>query len=377
MKTRRAFLLSAVLTSAIFAVEVQAAPVRFGNQVEYMLTYGSLYESNIYHSYLDTQAVGAQANVIEGKLDWVMQPSRRFAQTLGAYADLSLYTNYSNRNRTSFGIGYEPTLKYSRRGTFGLDIDVSRRNKDVLSDAGELLARTLQKWQFDIKATNRLTFGKFRTEQTLMYDKSNYEDSYDSTGVRLPSYDYRSFGGEVDGRYRFHQNLRARLRLSLEGRDYDERRTYTVAFGSFRGRPYEIRSFTERVTEFTLEIQPFRSVGLKGLVQYTKRTDNFENFYGFRQWEYKAELALTPIRKNELKMSLEFRNKHYPNYWTSNIGRLNRVGIDYATFEIEDTYQISEAFALTGYLKNYNKVSNDPNFDYRDLTAGIGISIRR
>ncbi|MEW6051753.1 MAG: hypothetical protein AB1644_11940 [Candidatus Zixiibacteriota bacterium] len=366
-----------ILAVAAFGMTTQAAPTRLGNTVEYKLAYGARYESNIYHSYLDTQAVGAQLNIIEGQLDWVMQPSRKFAQTLGAYADMSLYTNYSNRNRTAFGVVYEPTLRYSRRGTFGLDVDFSHRNKDVLSDAGELLARTLQKWQFDVKATNRLSFGAFRTEQAFLFDKSNYADSYDSVGVRLPSYNYRSFGGEIDGRYRFHRNLRARVRLSLENRDYAERRTYTVAFGSFRGRPYEIRSFTERVTEFTLETQPVPSVGLSGLVQYTKRTDNFENFYGFRQWEYKAELELTPIRHNELKMSLEFRNKDYPNYWTSNIGRLNRVGIDYATFDIEDTYHVSELFAVTAYLKNYNKVSNDPNFDYRDLTAGVGIAIKR
>lgn len=365
------------LALAALGVTAQATPARLGNAIDYRLAYNARYESNIYHAYLDTQAVGAQLNVIEGRLDWIMQPSRQFAQTFGAYTDLALYTNYSNRNRTAFGVVYEPSYKYSRNGSLSLDVNFSRRNKDVLSDAGEQLARTLEKWEADLKVTHRYTFGRMRTEQILMFDKSNYQDSRDSNGVRLPSYNYRSVAGELNGRYRFHRNLHARFSWMLEQRDYAERRTYTIRYGAVRGRPFEIRQYTEHAGEFSLDGQPWPTVGLRAAVQYTRRTDNFENFYGFRQWGYKAVLNLTVVRNNDFQMSLEFRNRDYSNYHTSSIGATHRVAIDYATFELTDTYQGSSAFAVDAYVKNYNKVSNDPSFDYLDLTIGIGVSYRR
>jgi hypothetical protein len=125
------------------------------------------------------------------------------------------------------------------------------------------------------------------------------------------------------------------------------------------------------------EFVPKNSVELA--IKYTLRTDSRNdtknNFYGYTLWQYGLSIDLAPTARFSVKAGFETKSKDYPNYYTSRIGLLNRVSIDYKDFSIEPSYQLSDVVTLVGYLRNYDKTSNDWAFDYHDLTGGVGFSV--
>ncbi len=365
-----------LLTICLLAPILMAAP-KYSLDARYL----GLYESNIYHAYLDTQAVGAQLNELTANAAALVTQSERLSHRFQAYTSLDLYLDHSNRNRTSFGVAYVPTLKYARRATLQLDADLSRRNRDLISDAGEYLNRNLAKTLFSVKGTNRFSAGRFRLEQSVEYADHNYDDSYDTAGVRLASYDYHFWQGGGSIRYRVSRSISLDADLSYEKRNYSERKTYPVAKGPVKGYGV-IREFEEWNSGLTLRTELSRTIELDLLVAYTDRTDNFENFYGYFQWKYGFRSLIDLSHRDELKISFDFRTKEYPNYWTKITGRNGRVSIDYATLEVENHYLLGTHFDLTAYLRYFNKVSNEryvegvavPSYDYRDFSIGLGFA---
>lgn len=345
------------------------------------LRYLGLYESNIYHAYLDTQQVGAQLNELSARGSALVTQSDRLSHRFDAYTNLDLYLNYGNRNRSSFGLAYVPMLKYAKRASVHLDVDLSRRNRDLISDAGEYLNRNLGQTVFEIRATNRFTTGIFRMDQSLEYSDHNYDDSYDTNGVRLASYDYHFWHGSGSVKARITRAVSLIGEIGYEKRNYDERKTYPIAKGPVKGYGV-IREYDEWVEGLTLQTELNRSIELDLLVEYTDRTDNFEDFYGYQQWKYGIRSKIDISRRDELRVSFDLRTKDYPNYWTKNTGRNGRVSIDYATFELENYYALASGVDLIAYIKNFNKVSNEryvpsiavPSYDYQDLSVGIGLA---
>jgi len=350
------------------------------SKLDYDCSYRALYESNIYHAYVDTGEIAALLNVASMALAWKGRPAHRYTHSLAGYADLDLYPNYGNRNQESIGVTYKPAYGYHRHARLALAVDFSRRNKDLVDDAGQTLTRTLKKWELDLRAVNRITVGNLRLEQGFRFNLDDYDErdtlairGTDTTNVHLLSYDYHFTSWEISARYKVGQLLTLRMGFETEGRSYDERRTYTVRYGAFKGRPFEIRKFRENTLAIDIDLALYKGNALGIDIDYVNRKDNFENFYGFSQWQYKGTVYLQPFRRHSSKISFRFKDKNYPNYHTSNTGVMGRVAIDYADFQVEHRYQFSPIIAFTAYLRNYNKVSNDPSFDYHDLQAGTGI----
>ena len=342
----------------------------------------ALYESNIYHSFADSSETNAFLNSMQVVLSIRLGRTTPFRQLIQGYTELDLYPSYSSRNKSAFGVKYEPTWRYSPRGSLQLGGELARRKKDLVDDDGQVQARTLEKWQSDLSVMNNYSFGLIRTQIGAGYSDDNY-DERDTTAVvvgtpttvSLISYDYHAYTWLA----RIGVHVTPRLEIYGkhlgEKRNYDERRTYTVQYGAFKGRPFEIREFRENTFEAGLnyEFSGHNEIGIEA--DFVRRRDNFENFYGFDQWQYRATVRLHPGARHRTTVTFRFKNKDYDNYWNSRIGRLNRVWIDYADFQVDYDYRLSNIVTLTAYVRDFNKVSNDQTYDYQDFTAGTGIRV--
>lgn len=351
------------LISSVIVMSTAAASSFRGASVEY----NALYESNIFHSYEDSSETGDMLNLLEAKAHFRFGSFRSFYFDLKPDASFDLYASNSDRNKSSIGLGAAPVYRYRKNARIYLELDAGRRNKDLVDDAGNVLSRTLTKWEFNSRIKHRIDFENVRLEQSFAYDLNDYDET---TGLK--SYDYHSWLGDFVVRLEPSRRLQTKLSYEIEKRYYDERRTYTVQYGAVVGRPFEIRNFLEHTLEGGIEyaITPSIEAGVE--IQYVSREDNFENFYGYSQWQYRTDLAYRFRQIHELKVEFRFKNKDYENYHTSRIGVANRVWIDYADFTVEYSLGLYTNWTMTAYFENYNKVSNDPNFDYRDNTAGIG-----
>lgn len=332
------------------------------------LTSQTLYESNIYHSFDDSLETGALLNVIDLEGDWRWHQSSQIRHEVRSYASMDLYSGFSERNQTAFGAAYEPYWRYNRKGKLSFGLDVSRRNKDLVDDAGQILARTLKKWQVDAIIRHDYNFGRFDTEVSLRYGLDNYDEE---TGAI--SYDYSAYSGRARLAYDITSKLEGRATLDVERRNYDERRTYTVQYGAFVGRPFEIREYTLTDVEVSAIYAFSRHNDIRVDINYAVRTENFENFYGYDVRQYRLTFDLQPAQRHRVRVSARYKDKQYANYWNSSIGRNNRVWVEYADLKIEYEYQLVRSLLVSGYLRNYNKVSNYHAADYHDLTAGLGL----
>ena len=370
MNRRYILTTTAVLAALVILLpgsDSHAAKGQWGLQLGYL---GS-YESNIYHSYMDTGRTAALLNMMEAKASWYSRVSRSFRHELTGYILLDYYPSYTNRNRSAFGVRWEPVLRYDRKGRFIGNVELSRRNRDLIDDSGQQLARTFQKWVADFELTHRYDVGRWRFEQTIGWVNYNYDEV---TGLR--SYDYSGFIAAVRFRWDISWRWRATVIAATDKRNYDERRTYTIAFGATAGRPSEIREFRENSIEGELQYRLARGRRVWASVEYARRTENFENFYGYSFWQYRLGGSLRLSPRFKALVIARFKAKEYPNYWTRSIGANNRVSVDYTDFKLETTYRLSDLVEHTVFLRYYNKVSNHPFFDYDDITIGSGFRLR-
>jgi len=333
--------------------------------------YQALYESNIYHSFADSSETSALLNVLETDLSWRIRQSRTLRHTLSAQIALDMYPSYSNRNKSSFGVTYEPAWHYRRGAKLSLQFDVARRNRDLIDDAGNVQARTLQRWETSASVANEYDVGHLSTELRYGYYKADYDEV-----AGLVSYDYHAYAGGAKVRYKILPSLRADLTFDNELRFYDQRRTYTLLYGAVKGRPFEIRHYTDNNLGFELGWKFYRNNEISADADFGRRKDNFENFYGYDEKQYRAAVRFQLVPRHETLVSARFKRKEYKNYYNSHVGRLNRIWIEYADVQIEHAYKFSEMVTLALYVRNYNKVSNDYQFDYHDLTAGTAVRFK-
>lgn len=348
------------------------------SKIEFELSYLAQYESNIYHAYYDTSETSAMLSGIGSAFTWKYRPSRSLSHRIGAYVDLGLYTpsKYSNRNISTIGVVYEPTIHFSRDSRLSPSVDISLRDKDVIDETSTSPVRTLKKWEYDLGLTYWHDIGASKLQASVSYANHNYDES-DTTLTsgatqHLTSWDYKTYGVDGGAKFPLGRVLTFKADLGWEKRDYKERKTYTVQYGAFVGRPFAIRSYREVVISSALEVGLGEKSDIEPRITYTRRKDTFENFYGYTQWGYGLAGDFSVSARLRIKASLEYKNKDYPNYWNSRIGRSRREAIDYADFSLEPSYHWSEVVSLIGYMRNYNKVSNDPIYDYHDLTGGVG-----
>ncbi len=360
-----------ILVCALLLATSGFAKVKSKSRWEFSTSYQGAYESNIYHAYADSIQTSAFLNQLAADLNWQLRLTPRLSQRVTVSTDLDAYPSYSNRNRSSLGFAYEPTYRYAKNGRVGGEVSVGRRNKDLIDDTGTLQSRTLKRWESTFGLWNRVELFGVRFDQSFTYQGENYDEE-----PGLTSYDYISRDVQVGAHVPMGDRVELRAEFASERRTYDKRRTYTVRYGAFVNRPFEIRSFRENSTLIAGTCQFWRKNEVGVTLQYIDRNDNFENFYGYMQRRYQIDLKLYPGGRHQTRISFEFKNKDYPNYWNSSIGRLNRVHIDYADFQFEHRYQLSDLVTLVGHLRNYHKQSNYWVYDYLDLTGGIGLDLR-
>lgn len=339
----------------------------------YDFEYGAYYESNIYHAYADSDHVGSMLNYLDGAVYYNRELSEKLEYRLGGIAEFDLYPNYSNRNKSSFGVAFNTTYSFNRRNRFEFDISLASRDKDLTDDSGQSLARTLKKTVFDVEGTYKNRYKKLWSEFAVAYSN----DNYDETDV-LTSYDYSSLDLKAKFSYHFSRRFKARLYLGSLKRDYKERYTYAVVTGVRAGGRLGIREYRENSVKLNLEYDFYKNNNIDLETEYTQRNENYENFYGYNQWQHKLTFTIYPARENKTKISFRFKNKDYENYHTANtrlISPFERVSIDYADFQIESEQHIGRNYYLFGFIQNYNKVSNDPDFDYLNSMYGLGIKI--
>jgi len=342
----------------------------------------ALYESNIFHSFADSSETNAFLNSLQVALLFRAGHTTRLRHVLQGYTELDIYPNYSTRDRSSFGLRYEPVWRYNRTGNLQLGVDFGRRKKDLVDDDGQVLARTLQKWELDLNVMNNYHLGPLKTQLGLGYADDNYDErdtvavvGSTRTTVSLTSYDYHAYTWLAKAAFQISPRLEIYGKHLGEKRAYDERRTYTIRYGAYKGRPFEIREFRENTFEAGLNYEFLGHNEIALEADFVRRHEYFENFYGFDQWQYRATVRLRPSARHKTTVTIRIKNKDYDNYWNSRIGQVNRVWIDYADFQIDHDYQLSDIVTLTAYVRNFNKVSNDRAYDYHDFTAGTGFRV--
>lgn len=355
----------------LIAVIIGVPAIAGGWKPDMEIAYVGSYESNIYHAYDPDIKVGDQLNVLEFGADWEYLSSRRLSHSFGIDADLDMYAANSNRNRYSVDFQYQPAFKYNRHGKLKLNFELSRGKKDLIDDNGEVLSRTLGKTVAEGGIYHYYRIHALRTVQSIRFRKFNYDESYDSLGSRMTSYDFEATELSFSLSYRLHRTLTVGAGLETERRFYTERRTLSLDKRSSR-----IRNYRRNGVAMDVEISPVRGAALTVGTEFNRRKENYQNFYGYDEWRYAADVEINIRRKHTTKIGFLYRDKIYKNYYTANIGLLNRIFIDYAIFELEHEYRVTRELSLIGSLRNLNKVSNDPAYDYNDLEGGLGVAVK-
>ena len=360
------------LTIIIGVILLGTAPLAASppSKLQLRLGYKALGESNIYHAHLDSQEVADQTNALAGILSWEVRQTSLLTHTAEIYGDADLYMKHSNRNKTSYGFRYSPELRYGRIGRIAVTVDISRRDKDLLNDAGEVLPQTLKKNIITLEAANRNKVGQLRIDQAFTFNRYNYDDVY-MNGVRQRSYSYDKEIWQFRVGYELWGRLEARAAFETEKRFYDQRLTLSLDKLSSH-----TRNFRENTFDLQLAYRFLKNNWIAFETAYGRRSDNYQNFYGFDVREHTVAMTFKPNRRLNTELSFGYRTKDYPNYYTGNIGQLHRVSIDYATFKVQQEFRLTQRQTLMLYLRNFNKVSNDPSFDYHDLSAGVGVEVK-
>lgn len=355
-------LLMLILCFLLLVATGTQAKSGFGAEVSYT----SSYESNVFHSYADSLESADMVNILQAELYWKSKFSRAFRHFVLLYSDFDIYTTKSARNRLGYGLQYEPSYRYSHYGQFRIGADISRSKRDLIDDAGDVQTRILEKNVLKLDFRHSYRFGEIYTTQKVEYRNYNYDESY-SGAVRLTSYDYHSLIFDLDAKYAFTKNFKIRFGFDTEKRNYDERKSYSL------DKLYsEIRNFRQNSFDLDIYITPIDWIDLDFGGEFSRRKENFENFYGNDIWKWKIDAELKPFMRHLTKITFIYRTKDYDNYYTTHIGIANRVWIQYALFELEHFYDINYYLKLGFYLTTYNKISNDIDFDYQNSQAGIG-----
>lgn len=292
--------------------------------------------------------------------------SDQFTVRLRPRFDAELYSKYSQRNQAKAGGDVRFEFVPSDIWTFRLDAGTDRANRDLVNDAGETTGRTLAKWTHEFSPEVRFDLHRLRIDLQYRHQLVDYDEAFDSTGRRMKSYDYDRDIAEIGFRYRVLHLLEIGVRHEREWRDYTERVTL-----SLDKKSSEIRSFKEHTSDIDAAV---RLRGIRPSIGYrfTRRTDNFENFYGYDYSRVEVGMEIRRMWQSKFQFSFIYAEKEYPNYWTSRIGNAHRVAIEYRDWRFDWEHPLTRLVDLVAGLRWYIKTSNDRNFRYRQLTTIIG-----
>lgn len=371
LKNQPSVINRAVAAIALFAVIIGVPAMAGSWKPDMEIAYVGSYESNIYHAYDPDVRVDDQLNVLGFGADWEYLSSPRLSHSFGLDADLDMYAANSNRNRYGVDVQYQPAFSYNRHGKVKLNFELSRGEKDLIDDNGEVLSRTLGKTVAEARFYNYYRIRGFRTIQSIRYRKFNYDESYDSLGSKMTSYDFEATELSLSLSYRLHRILTIGADVETERRFYTERKTLSLDKKSSR-----VRNYRRNGVAMDVEISPIREAALTVGTEFNRRKENYQNFYGYDEWRYAAEVEIKIRRKHITKIGFLYRDKIYKNYYTANIGLLNRIFVDYAIFELDHEYRMTRKLSLIGSMRNLNKVSNDPVYNYSDLEGGLGVVMK-
>lgn len=327
------------------------------------------YRSNVYKAPppVIMKNDNVEAGGVELKLEHKL--NRRLHITAVADADGEFYAKYTRRNQTNFGGEVEVDWRPSRHWRFRAAGDRHRSTRDLIDDSGEFSGRTLAKWVTDLTPELRYTVDNLHAALTYSRSFTNYDESVDSSGVRLKSYDFDDHTLEADLRLEVSRRWQFRTVIAADWRDYKERRTLSINKRSSQPRHFSQTTFEPQLDYVAKIVSPYFRYS------FTRRKDAFENFYGYDYSKYKIGCEIRATERLSSDLSFEYEDKDYPNYWTSRIGNAHRVAIQYRDWRVTAGYKLLPQVELTSDLRWYVKTSNDRNFRYRQLSFFLGCEI--
>ncbi len=344
--------------------------------------YITAYESNVFHAFADSNVQGGWLNMIEFEARSTLGLSNQWTLLAEAEIDLDIYPNFSNRNRTSFGVTLRPEWEYSSVGELRFDVSLGRRNRDLIDDSGQLTTRTLERTEFEFEVRNRLRWFDITWDLSIGWVSRNYDEPA-LTVVRSPSdtlsYDYQALTFTSALRWNVTERLTLRGEAKNGSRDYDERKTYEAIGGARSTSDFRIREFDQITIALSGEydVTPQVTAGLE--VEWSDRSEIFDNFYGYQHRQIRFEVEAEPSDRWTIDASLRLRDKNYDVFWTSETnvnGTRTPVRVDYTDIRTEIVYELSSTVDLIGHFRSYSKESNDQDFTYDDVTIGAGVGFR-
>jgi len=329
------------------------------------------YESNVFHSSPDSFPRSDMVNYLGLSLDLKHKLTRTFEIQFSPSGEFDFYTKHSRRNKFFFGSDAKAVWKLPSRFSLFTQAGVFRRKKDLIDDAGEALPRTLHKWVANFGGGISKRFGSLKSELSYLREFDNYDESADSNGVPLRSYDYDSHILDFGLSQIFKKLHTLRFAYQFEFRNYKERRTLSLDKSTSRPREHRQHSF-----DFSGSLH-LGKVELDAGYEYSKRIDSYQNFYGYDDHQVSGGFSFEYKLDSKLSATYRYKTKDYPNYYTIRIGLLNRVWIHYQDFELKLEHPLARNLTLTGIFQHYRKTSNDIAFEYTDNSFGLGLELSR
>lgn len=332
-----------------------------------------IYESNVFHSAPDSSPRADLVQNLDLAVDLKKKLAPNFELEISPSGEFNFYTTHSQRDKFHFGSDLKASWKLSKRFSVFSQAGAFRRKKDLLDDAGEPLPRSLRKWVTSYAGGITKRFGSFKSELLYIRELDNFDESTDTNGNPLRSYDHVSHILEFVLSRRFAKLHTLRFTYQFEFRDYKERLTRSInsIFGSFVYQPREHR---QHYFDISSSIH-FGKLEWDQGYDYSKRIDSYQNFYGYDDHHIKSGLGFEYRSDSKISATFRYKTRSYPNYWTSRIGLLNRVWIHWHDFEIKLKHSLSPNFILISFFQNYKKTSNDITYEYTDNSFGVGLEL--
>jgi hypothetical protein len=296
--------------------------------------------------------------------------NRSVSMEFSPQLDFEKYAKYAQRDQFNYGVHFETSWRISKSWRLRGQAETGKSKRDLVDDNGEFSGRTLGKWLTkltpDLRYSNRGVRAEFSYERQL----TNYDESADSLGKHLTSYDYDQHSLQIDLHVNAPEWLETRVVYSMDWRDYRERKTLAIDKKSSRPRQFTEKTVAPELTIKFKRIQPFVRYS------FTHRKETYQNFYGYDYRKYRVGFDAKLPKDIEVALSFSYEEKKYPNYWSSRIGSAHRVYVLYRDWQADAKYPLSPNVDLLTEIHWYNKTSNDFKFAYRQLTFVLGAELR-
>jgi hypothetical protein len=344
--------------------------VTHGTKFQAVLSLSPGYRSNVFKAppfierKNDNLNLGGLQLTIEHKLN------RRVLMQLSPQLDFEKYATYAQRDQFNYSANFGMAWKIFKSWRLRGQAETGKSKRDLIDDSGEFSGRTLGKWLTrlspDLRYSNRAVRAEFSYERQFV----NYDESSDSFGEHLTSYDYDQHSLQVDLHVNAPEWLETRVAYNIDWRDYKERKTLAIDKKSSRPRRFTEQTVAPELTLKFERIQPFIRYS------YTHRKETYQNFYGYDYRKYRVGFDARLPKNTEVRFSFTYGEKKYPNYWSSRIGSAHRVYVHYRDWQIDAKYPLLPNVDLLTDIHWYNKTSNDFKFAYKQFTLVLGAELR-